>query len=215
MEPPSAVGVGHFLKGELMIIGFSGLKGSGKNTAAEFVAEGFAHDYEVRMLSFAEKLKQSAAACFGIDKEDAVEFCDKLKKDGHTVELWVESREGRIKPISVTGREFLQNYGTEAHRNIFGKDFWVDALFQDLFMGEEWGTKLFLITDCRFPNEAEAIKYHGGKVVEIVRPQVETGDTHASERPLPSELIDMSILNSGDSLPIFKNIVIGAMEKWL
>jgi len=29
---------------------------------------------------------------------------------------------------SITGRQALQRYGTEGHRDVFGEDFWVDAL---------------------------------------------------------------------------------------
>ena len=41
-----------------------------------------------------------------------------------------------------------------------------------------------VFTDCRFPNEAEAILAVGGSVVRILRPGVDTGDTHPSETAL-------------------------------
>src|SRR5438552_2505998 len=201
-----------------MIIGFSGLKGSGKNTAAEFVAEAYKGKYEIRMLSFAEKLKQSAAACFGVPKQDAVEWCDDLKQEDiyriSIQEYIVE--EDTIKDREViSGREFLQNYGTEAHRDIFGANFWCDQLWNEMYpLSENWETHLFLITDVRFPNEAKYIHSEEGKIVEIIRPSVETGDTHASEKPLPEELIDIRVMNDG-SLSDLQELIEDNVYNWL
>ena len=55
--------------------------------------------------------------------------------------------------------------------------------------------KNVLITDVRFPNEAQTITYLGGQVIQIDRPSLVTKDQHKSEEPLPKELIDFVIVN--------------------
>jgi hypothetical protein len=192
-----------------MVIGLSGAKRSGKNTAATFIAEHF-HPlgYNIQELSFAKALKESAAACFGY-KGDAIAWADRLKEIGN---IYIEYSDGETPFEQVSGREFLQYYGTEAHRDIFGVDFWVDAVLPQGFT--HTNSEIFLITDARFPNEAEAIKSPGigGKVIEIVRPSIESSDSHASEKPLPRDLIDHTLVNDTD-LESFKRNLIPIVEE--
>lgn len=188
-----------------MIIGFAGEKQSGKNTGADFISAKYEKKLRIVELSFAKKLKESAAACFGIRKDDAIDWSDWLKEHG-TIEIadWY-APDGSIK---VSGREFLQNYGTEAHRKIFGDDFWVNQVLPENF--REIKPQITLITDCRFPNEAERIKDLGGKIIEICRPNQNSKDNHASEKPLPEDLIDLTLINNRD-LPYFKTLLLSEL----
>jgi hypothetical protein len=192
-----------------MIIGLAGAKESGKNTAAQFIAEQFAENYEVIEHSFAAKLKQSAMAALTgqvLSVEDAVIACDELKTDSEFAGKVFDPDEGEdwvIAEYQFTGREFLQWYGTEAHREIFGQDFWVGQVMDNIPNPvtetgtlEEWNNRIDLITDVRFPNEAEAVG-SGGKVFRINRKAVESNDGHASEKPLPDELVWAEIDNNG------------------
>lgn len=97
---------------------------------------------------------------------------------------------------TISGREYLQLFGTEAHRDVFGSDFWVDALLPLGYEGNpsvwipnidrplwyrnfRWqdpeGTtgghpaEVCLITDCRFDNEAQRIGDLGGQIWRIER----------------------------------------------
>jgi hypothetical protein len=56
-----------------------------------------------------------------------------------------------------------------------------------------------VISDVRFPNEAEAITNAGGAVIRISRPGAGEGDSHASETPLPNYLVTFELAN--DSTP--------------
>jgi hypothetical protein len=194
-----------------MIIGLAGAKHSGKNTAAQFIKEEFGNEYYFREWSFAKKLKVSAAAIFGIPEEAAVEWADRIKESAQ-IELVDDAMWEGSK---ITGREFLQRYGTEAHRDIFGDDFWVDALFTQIIntdtAGLKWEEKLDVITDARFPNEADAIHSHGGSVLEVHRFKDSDGDTHASEKPLPPWKVDRVIGNYAD-LGIFETNTINAVK---
>ncbi len=73
-----------------------------------------------------------------------------------------------------TYRWLLQNVGTTALRNNIHPDIWLNALFTDY--REYWNGRLnvgtkpnWLITDCRFPNEIEAIKEKEGITIRINR----------------------------------------------
>jgi hypothetical protein len=194
-----------------MIIGLSGLAQSGKDTSyqqiRDILLEGKYPQVAVRD-AFADRLKVSAIrALFGSfypDDAQAIDAANQLKTRGSIgVTLGDQYTE-------ITGREYLQFYGTEAHRDVFTNDFWIDAVIPDPLTDHYYGRKdlaelgvqnlnpILIITDCRFPNEAEAIRYAGGRVWEIQRPSLtKNNDTHASEKPLPRELVDYVIVNDG------------------
>lgn len=170
-----------------MLLGLTGKKEAGKDTVGAYLVD----TYDFTRLSFADTLKESAAALFTIDKG----WWDAAKTDQT---MKVSLMQGDMPLKSITVREFLQRYGTESHRDIFGFDFWVDAL---LPRGVESlkpvynGSRNYVITDCRFTNEAERIREYGGKIVEIRRPNLSNTDLHSSEVPLPRNLVDHIMLN--------------------
>ncbi len=179
-----------------MIIGFTGKKQAGKDTTAYFIKEYIGDKKNVYIMSYADKLKQSAAASLGFFGEDYVDFCDYLKSDGSTVSFqFGASGEGD----TITGRQYLQWFGTEGHREIFGEKFWVDALMDEISSkAQSYEDDLFLITDIRYDNEAEEIaNLNLGVVVKIVRPNNEIEDTHASEQPINPKLVKYAITNDG------------------
>jgi hypothetical protein len=69
--------------------------------------------------------------------------------------------------------------GTEAGRNVFHTNLWVDVVERKIKHKQEWEFENnFVIPDVRFPNEIEAIRRWGGFVVRIVRgPEPEWFDT--------------------------------------
>src|SRR5581483_8223489 len=161
-----------------MLIGLNGKLKSGKDTTFQML-----HDFRKERdlsplperISFADKLKDSAAAVLGIDR--------------HTLDEWKNNEDIYYAPrqdfpkgrnffddiaiaddisrrYKFTVREFLQRYGTEGHRDIFGDDFWVDmALPKDL----DHSQRLLVVTDMRFPNEARRVKELEGITVKVVR----------------------------------------------
>ena len=178
-----------------MLIALTGKKGAGKDTAGAFLVR----ELGFQRLSFADALKQSAAACFGgvIIKDD----WDQWKNDPEVKVVIEDGRSPSRHIAEVTVRQFLQFYGTEAHRDIWGPDFWVDTLFKD-FTPEDFALHAqphYVITDCRFESETEAVLKNGGIVVNIVRPETDDhSDTHRSETSVPEEMIDYEIYNDSD-----------------
>lgn len=199
-----------------MIIGLHGKAGSGKDTACEFLIE-FLWDQGIyaRRDAFADRLKLSAAKALGYmpdSTEEAVKICNDLKtKHIVIVENFFDEEELTFSLTGehLSGREYLQNYGTEAHRDVFDRDFWVDAVLSKYDAQNE----ILIVTDVRFPNEAEAIRLAGGEVWQILRPgNVDlAAEGHSSEQPLPVELVDKVIHNDG-SLSLLENKLCLSMQ---
>lgn len=175
-----------------MLIGLTGHKGVGKDTAASFL-EGYTK------LAFADKLKEAVASLFKIDTE----YVDFLKTDY----CWIEIRHPlSAEAISFSWREFLQRFGTEMGRNTFGENFWI----------EQWersyrilNASHVIVTDVRFLNEAVKIHSKGGVIIEIQRPD-HGPDGHASEEPLDRGLIDTIVVNDSN-LDDFRNRFLAAI----
>lgn len=224
-----------------LLLGIAGFKESGKDTAGKYL-KGWCGAKRLRgkTQGLADDLKWSAALALGFkgSREECILFANSLKADGVFVEVLrypqAPARDPRdeidyTSPIlvKISGREFLQNYGTESHRNVFGDDFWTDNLIPldevrlfKKWSDEEHGTDLMLmpdlmmVTDCRFPNEAERVKELNGFVLEIEKPDLVRNDNHISEKPLPRDLVDHVVLNGGNldqfalKMMQFGNIVI-------
>ena len=184
-----------------MIIGLHGIQRSGKDTVFSLIQSEYPHAIR---LAFADKIKESLAALFGV----SVREIDILKKERAMFKV-----ESKNYEHSYTWRSFAQRYGTEAHREIFGEDFWVDKV---LPRPNKRGinshkNKLWIITDVRFSNEALRIKELGGKVVSLKRPDLQNIDNHVSENSLNNFFIDYELVNDG-SLEQLKERAIKIVE---
>lgn len=177
------------------MIALHGKLGSGKDCTFERMCA-LTDDLFVRH-SFAAKLKQAVAALYDV----SVEQLEEWKRDaGATTRIRfpVDGLSGGAHSFDVTRpmtiREVLQRMGTEVGRNTFGQSFWVDQAMKPAELAREGGY-VPVFTDCRFPNEAEAIVERGGEVWRIIGADEDTGD-HASEQPLPGDLITHVIDNT-------------------
>lgn len=228
------------------VIGLAGKKRRGKDTVYASIQKQLNGETVVRD-AFADRLKISFARLFlepgsqaeppfkGWTDEDCIAFTDHFKENGI---LSLPEFPGGAMPDGmdvhswnigeVTGREALQRYGTEMHRDTFGQDFWVDqvlpgrparGLQRENVLAEKYpGADVLVITDVRFPNEAERVRDFGGVIFEVVRPTLDAQDTdtHASETPLPRELVDAQIINDG-TLADLDSRVLDALKEtvWL
>lgn len=177
-----------------MLVGLNGLKGSGKDTVGEYLVD----EWGFERLSFAAKLKDSAAALFNIKP-----IMWEVWKNDPKAKVALVNNYGKIlnRGTIITVREFLQRYGTEAHRDIFGFDFWVDHALKGIDPN-----KNYVFTDARFENELQRIKSLGGYNLQILRPELSNEDNHASEIPPPQHLIDYSVDNDGDFNRLYNQV---------
>lgn len=172
------------------IIGLTGKLGSGKDTVFERIRATQGLGY-IRV-SFADPLKDSVCALFGIDRDDMERL--KREDDNRSITVWADDD----YPIEMNMRTLLQRYGTESHRDIFGDNFWVDVAMKQIdeySQKMDAGNKTFVFTDVRFPNEAEAIIERGGEIWRVIGPDNDTGD-HPSEQVLDDSLIARTIDNT-------------------
>lgn len=179
-----------------MIVGLSGKMGAGKNEAAKRLA--LLSSLPVVEVSFAAKLKQSAAALL----DHPTPILESWKNDRDVVVTVSRKEWGRTTIVSEQSvRSFLQRYGTESHRDVFGPDFWLDAalpLADDVRPGRgPYGDALYVVTDVRFPNEQQRVRDLGGITVRIVGPDEQTG-SHPSEQVLECDYeIDNTVRDDG------------------
>lgn len=85
----------------------------------------------------------------------------------------------------MTAREVLQYWGTDILRKAYA-DIWADACIRKIRNSH---CSLDVITDCRFPNEVEAVHKAGGKVIRMTRNH-NSQDRHSSEISLDKEYFD-------------------------
>lgn len=152
-----------------MIIGITGKKGSGKSSIADYIVD----KYGYTQMSWADPLKATIYAFFGITPEQEYE----MKNDPGIKVLLIDDSE---QPIihEQTLRKFEQVLGTEVGREIFGEDHWVNLLDDRYSYGENDN---IVISDCRFPNEYNWIKNRDGIIINVVRPHLDDADMHESE----------------------------------
>ena len=172
-----------------LLIALGHRKGSGKDLVGAYLV----HEYGFVNTSFAEPLKQAASAMCGWDLEDLEDQDFKSMRD----EYW-----------GFTPRWFLQTLGTEFARNLVDQDFWVRAMRRKLcydLKGQD-----VVITDCRFPNEAELARnapYHQGLVCEVNRPSLgPIVDQHPSETAMVGYEWDHVLDNSGTIQALYSQV---------
>ncbi len=167
----------------ITLIGLSGKLQSGKDTVAGMIKDIQPDVWEIKR--FAGKLKQIVSLLTGIKIEDLENIDVKNSSLGPN---W----------NNLTVREMLQKVGTEAMRDQIHSNIWVNALFADYKAldsqnGQSMGNVIdysrckfpsWIITDLRFPNEAEAIQKRGGIVIRVNRKGNENTGNHPSETTL-------------------------------
>jgi hypothetical protein len=167
-----------------LLIGLAGFKRSGKSTVANWLvdADGFLAE------SFAGPIRHVVAELLGMDPAT-------LERDKESPVEWLDG---------LTPRHLMQTLGTEWGRAQH-PELWVRSLFQRIAAREaRAGRRLnWVIHDVRFPNEAQSIRDRGGYIVRVTRLADVVADRHASEIPLPVDLVDYVIPNTGSLVDLF------------
>lgn len=179
-----------------IIIGLTGHKQVGKDTIADYLCRTFGF----KKLAFASPLKNAAREIFG--------FSD--------AQLYGDQKE-IIDPFwNVTPREVLQIVGTDLFRLTLpqfipqiGDQIWVRAFERQLQQERNQNpNQSFVITDVRYPNEADVIHRLGGILIRVERDTAgeQSFAKHLSETAMNNESCDLLIRNNGSSDQLFVNI---------
>ena len=141
-----------------MIVGLVGFIGSGKGTIADLLVErhGFIKE------SYANSVKDACAIIFGWDRAMLEGDTPESRAWRETKDEWWSKKLGR----EFSPRLALQLMGTEAGRDVFHPDLWVHTVMRRC---SQFPGLNYVIADVRFPNEINAIRDSGGKVIRVRR----------------------------------------------
>jgi hypothetical protein len=195
-----------------MIIGVCGLIGAGKDTVADYLVT--CHGY--RRDSFAATLKDAVGSIFGWDRDMLEGRTRSSREWREQVDPWWSQRLGIHY---LTPRWVLQHWGTDLLRQHFHDDIWIASLENKI----RSATHDIVISDCRFPNEIDAIRRAGGMVVRVVKgpdPQwfqqarnhlisgddLPSGAPHSSEWAWAATKFDHVIDNDGSLDDLYQRI---------
>jgi hypothetical protein len=164
----------------MQIIGLYGTKRSGKDTVYKLLkdsSKGFS--INLRREAFADNLKQEVADVLGIG-------LDKIENDKE-----------RFRPM-------LQWYGADYRRFFSGEYYWVDQMIRKIQRNSKSKTTT-VITDVRYPNEADLVKSRG----VLIKVERDTGleDMHSSETAMQDFSDFDYILKNDSSLEVLKERV--------
>lgn len=174
------------------LLGVCGRMHSGKDTLGDYLVR----EQGYTRVAFADKVKEAIVALdpivhvteFGAIKrlsdyrqrgfqpandESAVELCNRLKNTLPEV------------------RRLMQAMGNDVGQGIFGKMFWIMLALREATKGR------VVITDVRYPHEAEAIRELGGRVLRVSRPNFVEESSAPSEMLVEECKVDYDIVNDG------------------
>jgi hypothetical protein len=179
-------------------IGLSGWARSGKDTIADYLVE----HHGFTRVAFADPMREALLAL-----NPQIPYYGTTASLATMVRLsgWDE-----LKKYSPETRELLQRMGTEVGRELFGKNFWVN---QAIKTAKKYDKVVF--SDCRYFNEARAIKHLGGQVWRISRPGVRAANDHGSEHDLDNYNFDLHIDNKTTVENLQKIVDINLKLQWL
>lgn len=195
------------------ILGLNGFRGAGKDTVAKvLIAEGWKRAsfgdaiYQEAADSFGQSVeffgnretKEKPMPQLALKHSDNLEYvetvlrvlgCSKTLRRALT-EVKLLSRPGvarRLKKVLAeprSPRQILQIWGYEYRRLVYRDDYWREQV--RLMLLAEPNTN-FVITDVRFPDEADMLKGMGARLARVVRPALAVDDPamlHSSETAL-------------------------------
>jgi len=201
-----------------MIIGLVGLKGSGKDTAGNYISE----KYSFQKDSFASTLKDIVSCMFGWDREMLEGETPESRKAREEIDEWWSDQLG----MQWTPRYALQYIGTDILRQKFFDAIWVKSLEKRVLENLD---KNLVITDIRFPNELSTLSLYPFVSIRIIRGDLpewysvackansgdeeamqimktKYKDVHASEYALAGHDTDYTIYNNGSLEDLYRSI---------
>lgn len=177
------------------IIALCGYKGSGKDTAAEYLVT----KYKYNHYKISEKLKEVIKLLFNLDDNDLEKNKDEIN------DKWgIEPR----KIMQFIGTDMFQYKLQELFPNI-EKTFWIKSLFTDELINKiENENHRVVISDLRFLHEYDLISniYVPYSILKVQNNNLEKNDNHISENEFNNIPINAVILNNTTKQQLYNNI---------
>jgi len=191
------------------LILLSGYARAGKDSFAQAMKK---HDPRVKLVAFAQPLKQLLASTLDMD----LGVLEDYKNSGMSILHGLGMANGNVDGGSYraqTYRELLQRLGSEGMKPLFGEDVWVRQAIKTI---DHWFryTDVVVVTDWRFLIEHQGLlayysqghDYEAGHglicsdvtvhTVRIHKPDITGGDSHSSETELLDFPMEFTIDNS-------------------
>lgn len=225
------------------LIGLLGVKGAGKDTAANFLVE----KHGFRRIAFGDRVYAELAEAFGV----TVEFLgNRETKETPLAELALQNcaessfvtcvlglLRAQHETLERTGafdrdaalraprspRVLLQWWGTEYRRTHVRDTYWVDIVEQAL---RDNPGQSFVVTDVRMTNEVALVRRMGGVLMRVRRPGLEekeaaarasaamTTAAHCSETALLNSPVDAEVFNLEGSPERLHSDICSAAERF-
>ena len=156
----------------MRILGLGHYSRTGKDSLANFIKkynkEMFPEPLRIKKISLAWKLKQIAHDLYGWAGLREPEFYDTPEGE--------RFRDIRLPGLKMTPVEVWVAIGTPAIRdNVYDRT-WIDYILKT-----DHNCDLLIVPDVRFPNEVEAFKNEGARLVKVVREGYGPRDTVADQ----------------------------------
>lgn len=180
------------------VIGFTGLKGSGKDSAGKVFVD---HGWE--LMKFADVLKdmlRTLARARGCPDAQLERYIEGDLKEQPNIYFG-----------GASCRHAMQTLGTEWGRKLIHEELWTGTLALRAQRAMERGNSV-VVTDVRFPNEVDTIHRLGGGVFRVDRGQnavavanrYTAAQDHPSEKFVAELKVDGVILNNAPYLSAFQ-----------
>jgi dephospho-CoA kinase len=143
-----------YYRKKMVIIGFCGKAGHGKDTMANYIVELFKNHHHIKINNFAKPLKDFAKSIGFTESQ----LYDPDKKDTEINEHY-----------DVTARKALQFIGTDLMRNQFNENVWTNAMAQDIINARHAAVEIYIVTDVRYNNEAILLRDFGAYIFKVVK----------------------------------------------
>lgn len=151
-----------------MILAISGTARAGKDTVADYLVKH--HGYT--KMSFADPMREALYKLNPLVRTIEGTIV-------HLAQLVDTAGWENTKEITNDLRVLMQRLGTEVGREMFGQDFWVNLALSKVSPNQR-----VVFSDCRFQNEANAVKAVGGEIWRVERPGFAAANDHISEHDL-------------------------------
>jgi hypothetical protein len=177
------------------LVGLCGAAGSGKSTAAWFLQS----SYSFSSFAFADALRDMLCA--------------------HLTELgldhaWITEPRLKAQPIlglpgGASGRQLMQSLGDWGRA--MHPDYWVQCLQLACGVGTTPVHDRLLISDVRYPNEADWVLRQGGVLIRLVRECAAPVRSHSSEQHIADLPAHIVLVNNGPTHEGLHGLLRGAM----
>lgn len=173
-----------------LLVGLCGAAGAGKSTVAAYLE----HEHAFAQLALADPIVDMIGALFSAAGVDGAWMVERALKEQPTT-------------LGVSYRRLAQTLGTDWGRQIVAPDLWLRVATQRL-ASPALQAENVVVSDIRFPNEAQWLQARGGVLVRLLRLEADLPavQPHASEQHWLTLPATHELLNYGSVATLHEQV---------